>query len=258
MRTTLGLGLAAWALLAPLAVRAADDDGSDDSSDPAAMASAHAELVREHGGEDWSLTTVNLAEYQGRDGGAYRWDGEASFGGDLNRLVATSEGEGAGRPGLEAAEIQALYSRAVSPFFNLRAGLRQDFAPGDGRTYATVGFEGLAPYWLQVSVALFVSDRGELLGRLESLYDLRLTQRLIVQPRVELNLAARDSPQTRTGSGLSNAEIGLRLRYEIRRTLAPYVGVSLDRKVGRTADFARQAGEDVGGVALVAGVRTWF
>ena len=116
----------------------------------------------------------------------------------------------------------------------------------------------MLPYWIAVEAALFVSTRGELLARAEGTYDLRLAQRVILQPRVELNFAAQDTPDTRTGSGLANAELGLRLRYEIRREFAPYIGVSYDRKLGRTADYARLNGEDVGGVAFVAGVAAWF
>jgi copper resistance protein B len=200
----------------------------------------------------------NLLEYQARAGGGYRWDGEASFGGDINRLFLKSEGEGSGRGGIEAAEVQALYSRAISPYFNLQAGVRQDIDPTPARTYATVGFEGLAPYWFEVSGAVFVSTRGEVLGRLEGYYDQRLTQRLILQPRVELNLAAQNTRQIGIGSGVSNAELGLRLRYEITRQFAPYVGVSYDHKLGTTADYARARGEQPGGVTMILGVRRWF
>jgi copper resistance protein B len=200
---------------------------------------------------------ANLAEYQARNGGGYRWEGEGWIGGDINRFVVKSEGEGSRRDGLDAAEAQALYSHAIGPYFDLQAGVRQDFAPR-ARTYATVGFQGLAPYWFDVSGALFLSTEGELLGRVEGAYDLRLTQRLILQPRAALNFAAQDTAETRTGSGLSNAELGLRLRYESRREFAPYIGVSWDRKLGRTADFARVRGDDVGGASFVAGVRAFF
>lgn len=234
------------------------DHAADRIYDPAAMAAARALLAKEHGGMAFSRVMASLAEYQaGSDGGGYRWEGEAWFGGDLNRLVLTSEGEGRVREGLDAAELQVLYSRAVGPYFDLRAGLRQDFTPSD-RTYATVGFEGLAPYWVEVQGALFLSTRGEALARLEASYDLRLTQRLILQPRAELNLSAQDTRETATGAGLSNAEIGLRLRYEIRREFAPYVGVSYDRKLGGTADYSRARGEDPEAASVVVGIRAWF
>src|SRR5690606_20487158 len=136
-----------------------------------------------------------------------------------------SEGEGE-NGGLEHAEVQALYSRAVGPYFDLQAGVRQDLEPRPRRTYATIGIEGLAPYWFEVEGALFLSDRGGLSARLGASYDLRLTQRLILEPRVEASLAASDDAAVGVGRGLSDAEAGLRLRYEVRREFAPYVGVS--------------------------------
>lgn len=222
----------------------------------AAMEPARAILRSEHGGMFFSQFMLNLAEVQFRDGSeSYRWDGEFWYGGDTNRLTVKSEGEG--RFGEDAeGEVQALYSRAVGPYFNLQAGIRQDFAPGPNRTYATLGFEGLAPYWFDVEGALFLSDGGDLLGRIEGYYDQRLTQRFILQPRVELNLSAQDVPSSRLGSGITGAEAGLRLRYEVAREIAPYVGVSWERKFGDTARFARSAGE--GTFSLVAGVRAWF
>lgn len=233
------------------------DHAADRFYDPAAMTAARRSLREEHGGATFSKVIANLAEYQARSGDGYRWDAQAWYGGDIDRLVIKSEGEGSGREGVEAAEAQALYSRAVGPYFDFQAGLRQDFRP-TARTYLTAGVEGVLPYWFEVNAAVFLSTRGELLARFEGTYDLRLTQRLILQPRAELNFAAQDTLETRTGAGLSNAELGLRLRYEIRREFAPYVGVSFDRKLGRTADYARLRGEGAGGASFVAGIRTWF
>jgi copper resistance protein B len=224
---------------------------------PAEMARARDALSREHGRGTFHQVMFNLAEYQAHKGGdGYRWDGEAWFGGDINRLVVKTEGEGATGEGVEAAELQLLYSRAVTRYSDLQVGLRQDFKPG--RTYASLGVETLLPYWIETQGALFLSDKGDLLGRLEGAYDLRLTQRWILQPRAELNFAAQDTPRTRTGSGLSTAELGLRLRYELRREFAPYVGVSYERSYGRTADYARAAGRDVDDASLVVGIRAWF
>ena len=224
-----------------------------------AMIGARRTLRREHGGSTFSQIMFNLAEVQlreGRDG--FRWDGEGWFGGDIERLVIKSEGSGSFREGPDDAEVQALYSRAIGPFFNLQAGLRHDFTPNPSRTYATVGVEGLAPYWFEVEGALFLSDTGDVLGRLEGYYDQRITQRLILQPRAELNLAAQDVPENGIGAGLSDIELGLRLRFEIAREFAPYVGVSWDRKLGDTADFARAAGEDPSSTSVVIGIRAWF
>ncbi len=234
-----------------------NDHAADQYYDPAAMAAARATLRQEHGGATYSKVMANLAEYQARPGGGYRWDGQARFGGDIDGFVVKSEGEGSGRGGVDAAEVQGLYAHAIGPYFDLQAGVRQDIEPR-ARTYATVGMEGLLPYWFDVGAAAFLSTKGELLGRVEGTYDLRLTQRLILQPRAELNLSAQDSPQTRTGSGLSNAELGLRLRYEIKREFAPYIGVSYDQKVGKTANYARALGEGPAVTSFVVGVRAWF
>jgi copper resistance protein B len=223
------------------------------------MSRSRAAMMRAQGGQTLYQVMFNLAEVQaraGRDG--YRWDGEAWVGGDINRLWLKSEGEGAFREGVESAEVQALYSRAIGPYFNLQAGVRHDFRPSPTRTYATVGFEGLAPYMFEVEGALFLSNKGEVLGRLEGYYDQRLTQRVTLQPRVEFNLSAQDVPEIRIGSGLTDAELGLRLRYEISRQFAPYIGVSYEAKTGRTADFARADGKDPTTTNFVAGVRFWF
>ena len=223
------------------------------------MARSRSQGMHESGAQNFSQVMFNLAEYQFRDGkDGYRWDGQAWFGGDINRLWLKTEGEGVFREGVDSAEIQALYSRAVGPYFNLQAGVRHDFQPKPTRTYATVGFEGLAPYQFEVEGAVFLSDKGDILGRLEGYYDQRITQRLILQPRVELNLAAQDVPKNRIGAGLTNAELGLRLRYEIRREFAPYIGISYDAKTGRTADYARADGKSATATSLVAGVRFWF
>lgn len=225
----------------------------------AAMSAADHDLRREHGGMTYYQVLFNLAEYQARKGGdGYRWDGEAWIGGDINRLTLKSEGEGTfGKP-LDAAEVQALYSRALDPYWNLQAGVRYDFKPNPSRTYATVGIEGLAPYWFDVEGALFLSDKGDVLGRAEAWYDERVTQFFVLQPRVEANFAAQDVRRDGIGSGLTDLELGLRLRYEKSREFAPYIGVSWERQFGDTARFTKARGDDTGGFSFVAGVRTWF
>ncbi len=226
---------------------------------PGDMAQARRAMMAESGSQRFSQVMFNLAEYQAHKGGdGYRWDGEAWFGGDINRLWLKSEGDGAVRGGAENAEVQALFSRAVGPYFNLQAGVRHDFQPSPDQTYATIGFEGLAPYMFEVAGAVFLSTRGNLLGRLEGTYDQRITQRLILQPRVELNLSAQDIPENRLGAGLTDAELGLRLRYEIRRQFAPYVGVSYVTQTGRTLDFTRAQGKQPATTSFVAGARMWF
>ena len=233
------------------------DHLADRVFDPAAMDRARALLRQEHGGAQVSQVMANLLEYRAQSGGdGYHWDGEAWFGGDLDRLVLKSEGEG-DRHGVEAGEAQVLYSRAVGLYTDLQVGVRQDVEP-KSRTYAAVGFETLLPYWIEASGGLFLSNKSDVLGRAEGAIDWRLTQRLILQPRAELNFAAQDIPETAIGSGLSDGELGLRLRYEVRRAFAPYVGVTWARRFGRTADYARAQGREVSDTSVVVGLRGWF
>jgi copper resistance protein B len=234
------------------------DNAADRVYGEAPMARGRAILEAEHGGMGVSKIMLNIAEYASApEGGGYRWDVEGWWGGDVNRLVVKSEGEGGGDEGLESGEVQALWSRAVGRYTDLQVGVRHDFEPGE-LTYATVGVETLFPYWFEAEAALFLSEEGHLSARLEGSYDLRLTQRLVLQPRAEFELAADDEPQIGVGKGFSSAELGLRLRYEIRREFAPYIGVSYERSFGRTADFARAEGEDVERASFVAGLRAWF
>lgn len=226
---------------------------------PDEMARARQQMTREHGGTTTSQLIFNIAEVQPQDGrDGYRWDGEFWLGGDINRLTLKSEGEGRFGERLEGGEVQALYSWALDPYWNLQAGVRQDFGRGPSRSYVTVGVEGLAPHWFEVEGAVFLSDKGDLFGRAEAYYDQRITQRLVLQPRAELNFSVQDVPENRIGPGLSNVELGLRLRYEISREFAPYIGISYERKAGRTARYARIDGEDVESANAVVGVRFWF
>lgn len=225
----------------------------------AEMAASRHAMMKENGGQTLAFISFNLAEYQvrnGRDG--FRWDGEGWYGGDINRVTVKTEGEGAFGEGVEEAEVQLLYSRAIDPYFNLQAGVRQDVGPGPKRTYATVGFEGLAPYWFEVEGSLFLSNKGDVLGRFEGYYDQRISQRLILQPRVEANFALQNVPESGVGSGLSDVELGLRLRYEVVKEFAPYIGIEWAKKAGQTARYARAAGEDADVTSLVAGIRFWF
>ena len=223
------------------------------------MAQEVRDLKREHGGGIYRQVIFNLAEAQirnGRDG--YRWDGEAWIGGDIDRLAIKTEGSGDFGRAVDDAEVQLLYNRALDPYVNFQAGVRYDFKPNPSRAYASVGFEALAPYWFDVEGTVFLSDKGDVLARAEAYYDQRLTNWFVLQPRAELNFAAQDVPENGIGSGLSDVELGLRLRYELRREFAPYIGVSWDRKLGDTARYARAEGESTGGFSFVTGVRLWF
>lgn len=217
-------------------------------------------LRAEMGGQTLAMALVDRFEYQSNEGdGLWLWDAQGWYGGDIHKLWIKTEGEYlAAGGGLEEAELQALYSRAISPFFDLQLGYRIDLEPDPERHFAVLGVQGLAPQWFEVDAAAFVSDEGDISARLEAEYDLLLTQRLILQPRAELDVAVQDVSGYGVGSGLGRVAAELRLRYEIRREFAPYVGISWRRKLGDTADFAREAGEDVGVLSLVAGVRLWF
>ncbi len=235
------------------------DRAADAFFDPVAMADAQAMLHKENGAITTAMVLVNLAEYQVRNGAnGYRWDGEAWYGGDIDRLVLKSEGEGDFGGQAADAEVQALWGRTISPFFNLQAGVRHDFAPTPTRTYAVFAVEGFAPYWFGIEASAFVSDKGEFSARFTGDYDQRITQRWILQPRIEVNVSAQDVPERGIGAGFTDIELGLRLRYEIRREFAPYVGISWTSTLGNTADFARAAGEQVAATNFVLGIRTWF
>lgn len=223
----------------------------------AAMEQARGVLRLEHGGGRGSQVMLDVAEFD-LASKAYEWEGEAWFGTDEQRFVLKTEGEGARGDGVEHAEVQALYSRPVTLYGDLQMGVRQDLQKGPNRTYVTVGFESLFPYWFEAEGSLFLSQKGELSARFEGSYDFRLAQRLVLQPRAELDVFAEDIPALGVGSGLSSIELALRLRYEIKREFAPYIGVVWARKVGDTARFARADGHGAEETRVVAGLRAWF
>lgn len=222
------------------------------------------DLVKEHGGLAAYRVLVDQAEVafgNGRNG--YSFDAQAWYGGDINKLWIKTEGEGTFGEAFEGAEVQALWSRAVSPWFDAQLGVRQDIQSGPDRTYLVAGIQGLAPYWFEVEGTAFLSNKGDLTARLEAEYDLRLTQALIFQPLVEVDLAMQDVPELGIGSGLSTAEIGARLRYRILPSsgpaeISPYIGIEYERAFGNTARFRRLTDEGVGGWTLLVGLRTWF
>ena len=224
-----------------------------------AMQGSRHHLMTMHGDQKFYQVMLNIAEYQAREGrDGFRWDGDAWYGGDINRLWLKTEGEGAFGRGVEEAEVQALYSRAIDPYWNIQGGIRYDFKPNPSRAYLVFGLEGLAPSFFDVETFAYLSNKGDLLAEVEAAYDQRITQRLILQPRVEVNLAAQDVPEIGIGSGLSTMEVGARLRYDIRREFSPYIGIEYERAFGDTADFRRAEGEEAGGWNFLLGVRAWF
>jgi copper resistance protein B len=216
-------------------------------------------LREEHGGGSFRKVFVDRAETRvraGREG--YLLDVQAWYGGDIDKLWLKSEIEGNWGEQLDHAEVQALWSHAIGPWFDLQAGARFDLQPGPNRTHLVLGVQGLAPYWWEVDGAVFLSNKGELTARAEAEYDLRITQKLILQPRVEAELSAQHIEELGIGAGLSEASLGGRLRYQISPLIAPYVGVEYERAFGKTGDFRRAEGEKRGGINLVAGIRLWF
>jgi copper resistance protein B len=252
--------LSAIALILLAAPQSHAQHTADSHYDGQAMQAAREQLRREHGGQTMFFLQAERFEYQTNGpSGTALWDAQGWVGGDYNRFWVKTEGEYSGASNnLQKAEIQALYSRPISPYFDFQAGVRQDMQPGARRTFGVIGIQGLAPYWFEIDTALFISHHGDVSARLEAEYDLRFTQRLILQPRAELNVAFQDVPELAIGSGLSMAEIGARLRYEFKREFAPYIGVSWGSATGRTADLLRRDGRDPGGLSFVAGLRLWF
>ncbi|HVL02034.1 MAG TPA: copper resistance protein B [Dongiaceae bacterium] len=208
------------------------------------------------------LTGITLDQLELRDteeGTATAWDGQLWLGDDLNRLQLNSEGEFLhSDSNTEEAELQLLYSRAVSAYWDFHAGWRGDLQPTPERHWLALGMAGLAPYFVDVNATLFLGNEDRSALRLELEYELLFTQRLALVPELELNAYGRNDPETGTGAGLSDLETGLRLRYEITREFAPYVGVHYWKQYGNTADFSEADGEDSDGVAAVAGLHIWF
>lgn len=210
-------------------------------------------------GQIFTYFEAEQFEYRLSDGNdSLNWDVKGWIGDDDDKLRLKSEGEKPLGERLEEAEFQLLYSRRISDFFDAHAGLRFDLQPEPERGFFVAGVQGLAPYWIELDASAFVSHRGEVSARIEAEADILITQSLVLQPVAEVNLAVQDVEERGVGSGLSDVELGLRLRYEIRREFAPYIGVSWERKLGETADLAREEGEEAGRVSFVAGLRFWF
>lgn len=191
------------------------------------------------------------------DGSALNWEAQGWIGGDVDRLWLRSEGERTNGK-TEEAEVQALWGHSISPWWDLVGGVRQDFKPGDPQTWAAFGIQGMALYNFEAQATAYLGEGGQTAARLEGDYDILLTNKLILQPTAELNFYGKNDPKRGVGSGLSESEVGLRLRYEIRPEFAPYVGVTWNRAYGKTADYARDEGEDSDEARLVLGVRVWF
>ncbi|MFG0497877.1 copper resistance protein B [Pseudomonas sp. YQ_13] len=205
-----------------------------------------------------SFFLLDKLEYQDADeGSALAWEASGWVGGDINRLWIRSEGERTNGV-TEDAELQLLYGRSISPWWDVVAGVRQDFQPGSPQTWGAFGIQGMALYDFEAEATAFIGENGQTAARLEGEYDILLTNRLILQPTAEANFYGKNDPERGVGSGLANTEVGLRLRYEIVRQFAPYIGVTWNRSYGKTADLIRDEGGDVDEARFVAGIRMWF
>lgn len=198
-----------------------------------------------------------LEAWDADPGTGLAWEAQGWVGTDLDRLWWRSEGERVDGH-LESAGIEVLYGRSVSTWWDVVAGVRHDFRPGDGQSFVGAGVQGLAPQKFEVSAMAYIGERGQTAARFEVEYETLLTNRLVLQPLLEAELHGRNDPARGIGSGLSSVEAGLRLRYEIDRRFAPYIGIVHERAFGRTADFRRAVGEGPRDTRLVAGIRLWF
>lgn len=232
--------------------------GDNAFADTAAQAGVHGD----HMMAAPNHSKIMLDKFEAGDGDtgtwdAQAWDIQAWYGGDLDKLRIKSEGERSEGDTADA-ELQVLYSRAISPFFDAQIGARHDLQPTPTRDWLALGVQGLAPYFFETEAMVFIGSEGRTALRLQAEYDLLFTQKLILAPEMEVNLYGEDDSQTGVGSGLSTVEFGLRLRYEIVREFAPYVGVVWTHQYGDTADFSRTRGDEVSEAQWVAGIRAWF
>ncbi len=201
-------------------------------------------------------------QFEGRTNGSdneFRWDGEAWAGTDMSKLWLKSEGF-VNNGKMSDGDHEALYDRPIPRmrYFDAQAGIRADLDSGPKRVWGAIGIQGLAPHFFQLEPTFYFRDGGHLAGRVQGSYDLLLTQRLIAQPELEMNFYSKQDPERGIGTGLSDIDTGIRLRYEFSRKFAPYVGVAYDGAFGSTATFARQAKESVANPRFVFGIRVWY
>jgi copper resistance protein B len=206
------------------------------------------------------LAHVLFDQFEGRASGKtdFRWDGQGWLGTDYDKLWVKSEGFVRSDGRVDDGRHEFLYDRAITTFFDLQGGLRTDLDSRPTRNWAAFGIQGLAPLFFDLEATGYVSDQGHFAGRVQASYDLLITQRLILQPELELNLYSKSDPARLIGAGFSDIDTGLRLRYEITRQFAPYIGIAYEGKFGQTAGFARRAGESTSDVRFLFGIRSWF
>lgn len=207
------------------------------------------------------FTHALLEQAEGRWNGRneqFRYDGQFWSGTDLNKVWMKSEGTVTNHSKFSDGQHEFLLDRAISPYFDVQGGVRVDLDDSKTRTWAALGIQGLSLYFFDLEATAYVGDRGRFAGRLKASYDFLITQRLILQPEMEVNVYSKSDTGRGTGSGVSDMDAGLRLRYELSRKFAPYVGVSYAGRFFQAADYARREGQAPNDVRFVFGVRTWF
>ena len=212
--------------------------------------------------DDTIFKHVLFDQFEDRTNGpdsALRWDGQGWIGTDMNKLWLRSEGF-LDNGTVSDGDIEALYDRPIPRmrYFDWQAGIRQDLDSDPRRTWGAIGIEGLAPYYFEIEPTFYFRDGAHVAGRLTTTYDLRITQRLVAQPEMEMNFYSKPDPQRMLGTGLSDLDTGVRLRYEFSRKLAPYVGFAYTRKFGGSATLSREAGEIVSAPRFIFGLRVWY
>ncbi|TPG51047.1 copper resistance protein B [Rhodanobacter glycinis] len=232
------------------------DARSDDYSDGVAGGSVHG--LHMHGSAPFGMLLIDQLEaFHGRDANGQSWEAEGWYGNDENKLWVRTEGERS-RGRLEDGDLEAFWNHNVATFWSTQLGLRHDAGFGPAREWAAFGIQGLATYWFDIEATAYVGPSGRTAARLRAGYELLFTQRLILRPELEVNLHGKSDAARGIGSGLTDAKLGLRLRYEVRREFAPYIGVVWTRRFAATADFVRDEHQAVFDRQWVAGVRIWF
>lgn len=247
------IGIMPFMYSATLSAQASNAPGKMTATVPGSQAPVMDNKVFKH---------VLLDQFEGRTNGPnneLRWDGEAWAGTDMNRLWLKSEAF-ANTSGVSDGDHELLYDRPIPrlKYFDAQAGVRADLDSGPGRAWAAIGIEGLAPYLFEFAPTLYIRNDGHVAGRITGFYDLLFTQRLIAEPEAELNLYSKDDPARGIGSGLSDLDTGVRLRYEFSRKFAPYVGFAYSGRYGNTASYARRAGEATSDPRFIFGLRVWY
>ena len=227
--------------------------------DPAEMDAARRHMQAHDGGTKVGMIMFDRAEVQiSDDEETGLWDADAWYGGDTDKVWLKTEAEYSFNTNeFEEAEVQLLWSHAISRYFDLQTGLRYDFEP-EGLAHAVFGIQGLAPYWFEIDAAAYLSEEGDLTADIEAEYEFLLTNRLILQPRIEAAFSAQEIDRRALGSGLTGLQAGLRLRYEFTREFAPYIGVEYQDAFGRTADLVEAAGGETGETRFLIGLRVWY